>query len=103
MKEYFIIHAKQGNFFANNIKKSDCQTVAILEAESLEEAYRLSQNIDTPWINGSKVTKKMVEQARSTSVGDIIKEIGHEGVPMMVANIGFEEVELKNNTYKKVK
>lgn len=55
--------------------------VGFVEANSLEEAFRLSQNGEKPW-NEAK-------PCRSTSVGDIIQ--APDGF-YMVKNIGFQKL-----------
>ena len=57
--------------------------VATVEAASLEEAFKLSQNNDI-------VSEYSELDIRSTSVGDVITD--PDGKSHMVMNVGFQEV-----------
>jgi hypothetical protein len=49
--------------------------VATVEADTVEDVYRLSQNIEDSWLTNPGVTPaKGVTRARSTSVGDVIED-----------------------------
>lgn len=61
--------------------------------ERLNEAYRLTQNLDLPWVDGaSQLFGEAARHmgARSTSVGDVIETA--EGL-FMVAPFGFRKIE----------
>lgn len=89
--KFDIYHSKQSNFFAESLPKESYQTVATIEASSLDEAYLKSQNIDSCWVNDPDVDSTL-ENCRSTSVGDIIIN-NDENQAYMVMDIGFEKVE----------
>lgn len=48
---------------------------ATVEGDTLEDAYRLTNNIDYAWTKNPEVTSSG-NSLRSTSVGDIIREVG---------------------------
>ena len=78
----YNIYHPFGGIMNHNCERGlyEYQQVATVEANSLEEAYRLAQN------ENDSYTKNDV---RSTSVGDIItSETGH----YMVKNIGFYKI-----------
>ena len=78
MFTYAIYHATGANKF-KEIAMQKRKLVGSVEAASLEEAFRLSQNGEKPW-NEQK-------PCRSTSVGDMIH--GSDGY-YLVKNVGFE-------------
>lgn len=53
-------------------KKEMYEMIAIVETENKEEAFMLSNHIDSNWLENKEVTS-YVKQARSTSVGDIMQ------------------------------
>lgn len=68
---------------------------AIVETDELEEAYALTNNIDSSWTQ-NKGVKCYTLKPRSTSVGDILL---HDGKYHVVEMVGFREVtaeEMKN-------
>lgn len=79
MQEYSIYHAVNPTFDEEFIQER--ALVGTVQAESLEDAYRLSQNFDSNWNEQNP--------CRSTSVGDVIR--GTEGF-FVVAGIGFKEL-----------
>ena len=84
MKDYRIFHPVGG---ALNTKKErgvyEYELVCTVKAESLEDAFKLSQNDLSPEYRELK--------ARSTSVGDIIVDDSEE-IHYFVDNVGFEEI-----------
>lgn len=48
--------------------------VATVDTESLEEAYRLTNNIDASWIHNPNVDPTYNQDQRSTSVGDLLRD-----------------------------
>lgn len=77
---YAIYHHKNPTFWEPEddlINPHDFEWIAIIDAENLEDAFRLSNSIDTPWWHNAEVIS-LSDKApgyRSTSVGDIIVEI----------------------------
>jgi hypothetical protein len=57
------------------IKREGYTQVATVTAESLDEAYRLTNSIDEPWQHNPSVTPARPDTPeRSTSIGDVIVE-----------------------------
>jgi len=73
------------------------KVVAIVDCDSLGEAFHLTNHIDTEWQSNNHVDA-MASNARSTSVGDIIED--NDGKLWMVAGCGFEEVEWHKGSFK---
>lgn len=69
----------------------DFDHVADVEAESLDEAFGLTQHIDLPWQTDIRVDAR-IDNPRSTSVGDVL--VRHDGkngdLKVVVAPMGFE-------------
>ena len=64
--------------------------VAEVEAESVEDAYRLTNNIETAWNYNPEVTYLAEPKGcRSTSMGDVIVASGHA---FRCASVGWEEI-----------
>lgn len=63
--------------------------VADVEAESIEDAYRLTNTIDRAWWNHQEVTPIAKTPMRSTSVGDVI--VAPDG-PKLCCPVGWQEV-----------
>ena len=68
-------------------KIQDCELVAIVNTDSLESAYRLTQATERFWWENEKVELKRVYLIRSTSVGDLLAV--ESGEVYMVAVQGF--------------
>jgi len=70
--------------------------VAVVAAESLEDAYRKSQNDDWGWVCQRDVLLRFgpAVEARSTSIGDVILELPNSSRPIQkafaVALMGFQ-------------
>ena len=67
-------------------------------SDILEDAYRLTNNIDSPWMGGEVLEIGTVSEdakGRSTSIGDVVVV---EGVEYMVDSFGFtclDDIELE--------
>jgi len=73
-----------------NLKNYDL--VAMVESETLDDVFRITNHIDTSWWNNPEVIMAYNE-VRSTSVGDVAVELeSHKA--HMVMGIGWEEVKL---------
>jgi hypothetical protein len=71
------------------IKRADYIKVAEVEAQDLDEVFRLTNTIDHDWQENEHVTATRPGQPeRSTSVGDVIV-LGHQA--WIVASAGFRE------------
>lgn len=73
--------------------------MASVETDDMDEAFRLTNHIDSDWMENKRVkafvVKAFVKQARSTSVGDVFMVWkGDKGKPQsfIVAPIGFKPV-----------
>ncbi len=78
MKQYHIFHATGRDRFSE-VAIQPRIYAGYVEATSLNEAYALSQNIDSAW--------NEVQPCRSTSVGDVIQD---DDTFYMVCGVGFE-------------
>lgn len=90
-----VFHAKKlvGFIFPDSdLPKFPAEYVEVgtVDTDSLDEAYALTQNVESFWGLNNKTAAKFL-QCRSTSVGDVIKT--SEGKFFMVANFGFEEIQ----------
>jgi len=73
--------------------KSNYKLVAEVVGNDLGVAFQKTNHIDTAWWENDGVYK--VEESRSTSVGDLMEM--EDGTLIMVAGIGFDEVEWDEN------
>ena len=63
--------------------------VADIAVDNINDVFRLTQNLETPWTDGPYV--RMAEmRRRSTSIGDVIQT--EDGRTFVVAPLGLEEV-----------
>jgi len=78
-------------FGKGTLKGVTIHQVAQVATDELEEAYRLTNNIDTCWIENPEVTPIGItgEAARSTSVGDVLF-LNDKGY--VVESFGFREI-----------
>jgi hypothetical protein len=105
MTKFTIFQAVKGNFFAEEINIADYKRIADIECESIDDAYALSQNIHSFWLENKQVTvfphSEYQKAARSTSVGDLI--FSHsEDTYYMVEDIVFSKVVIKNSKICKI-
>lgn len=68
------------------------ELVAYVRIDSVDEAYRLTNNIDCPWWENEGV--KVVKKSRSTSVGDVI--VSPQGEVYLCKILGWEKLECKH-------
>jgi hypothetical protein len=105
MSKFTILQAVAGNLFAEEMDISKFSRIADIECESINEAYSLSQNIDSFWLENKQVTvypySEYQKAARSTSVGDIIYS-EKEDTYYMVENLGFSKLKIENSMTVKV-
>lgn len=78
---YTVYHADNPTFCLPHPKfslndRTGFSVVAIVDAASLEEVFRLTNHIDKPWQENDQVSYGK-KNARSTSVGDVV--VGNEG------------------------
>lgn len=89
MNDYVIYHANNFGTAGDGFTK-----VAVVSADSLSEAYRLSNNVEESWVDNSQVTvnsklPKANEGLRSTSSGDVIFD-SDEGKFYFLVPMGYE-------------
>ena len=85
MNEYVIYHANNFGTAGDGFTK-----VAVVSADSLSEAYRLSNNVEENWIYNHQVKlSKASEGLRSTSSGDVIFN-SEEGKFYFLVPIGYK-------------
>lgn len=81
--------------------------VAEVQTQELEDAFRLTNSIDTPWEH-NPLTKAYKKNSRSSSVSDIFVKVDDQGFPISfhgVASSGFETLDfdrMKKNLYHKI-
>lgn len=68
-------------------REKNYQLVAAVEAESLEEVYRLTNHLDRDWRENALVKSLATTPPRSTSVGDVIVQ---GNLAWLVDHIGFQ-------------
>ncbi len=90
--EIKVYHAKKGNFFAEHIPRNEYELVAKIDAEGLEDTFRLSQNINQRWTNNRQVMFRSSNELRSTSTGDVLEMNGKH---FMVLDIGWDEIDFE--------
>lgn len=73
--KFAIFHAKKGNFLADELPIGDFKFVATVNADNINDVFGISQNIDKSWLKNQDVIATTQTEARSTSVGDVIKDI----------------------------
>jgi hypothetical protein len=65
--------------------------VAVVEARDLCDTYRITNHIDAAWYDNPEVVELLNDQARSTSVGDVV--VDEAGRAHLCACFGWEELE----------
>ena len=95
----YVFHKKHSDFFTvpDTVDLAEYDLVARVEADELEDAYRLTNNIDWSWTENPEVLwhkplSKERAGIRSTSVGDVICTA--EGL-FVVDRVGFKELEVR--------
>ncbi len=81
MKQYHIFHATHPGVRFTETEIQPRQYVGFVEANSIEKAFKLSQNLESNW--------NPTNPCRSTSVGDVIQD---DDKFFMVCGIGFKEL-----------
>ena len=72
--EYQLYHAKNPTFGMGNRPKfpDEYEMVAVVEASSLEDIFRLTNHIESDWTGNAEILEVIATYPRSTSVGDIV-------------------------------
>ena len=73
---------------AAKLTEAELTKAAVVHTDSLEDAFRLTNNIDSAWTDNEGVSPTF-QSRRSTSVGDIMTK---DGKRFMVASVGFVEL-----------
>ena len=85
-----VYHNPKSNFMqanrSNPLHSGHFFGFILVHTNDLEEAYMLTNHIDTPWHKNPKVT--CIRESRSTSVGDFMER---DGEWFVVAPMGFEK------------
>lgn len=79
MEQFHIYHATQPGLMFTETIEQPRKYAGFVQANSLEEAFKLSQNLEGEW--------NPVNPCRSTSIGDVIQA---DNGFYMVKGIGFE-------------
>jgi len=72
--QYTVFHAKQPSFGFGvhpEFTQKDFKAVAVVEAQSVDDVFRITNHIDDSWTKNPEVIR-YVGQPRSTSVGDVV-------------------------------
>jgi hypothetical protein len=80
------------------LPKNQFQIVANIEAGNLDDAFRLTQNIDEPWSENEHVIP-IGKRHRSTSVGDVIRKDDEYSIVMIVGFKKFVFLESPEQAY----
>lgn len=73
--KFKVYHQRVPIFFAPSphpSKLEDCDHVANVEVNSIDEVFRVTNHIDSEWFKNPEVTWHRSNNERSTSVGDIV-------------------------------
>ena len=72
--EYTLYHAKNPTFGMGDRPKfpDEYDRVAIVETNSLEDVFRLTNHIESDWTGNPEVIVAISMYPRSTSVGDVV-------------------------------
>jgi len=92
--KFTVYHAKNPTFgfgkeqpFPEAYKK-----VALVEADSIDDVFRITNHIDSDWRDNPEVKEhNLFEKDRSTSVGDVV--VDENGVRFYCAPVGWTEME----------
>lgn len=79
----------------NMFKAGQYDKVAVVKSNDLEDAFKLTNNIDQPWVQNDNLLfpcPRPHDGYRSTSVGDLMQR-GQEY--FIVAGFGFRKIELE--------
>ena len=91
--EFEVYHSVRGNFSGEeNVKSNQYEKVAVVEADSLDDVYDMTQNISHSWTKNKGVKIPLKEICRSTSIGDIIRNL-NENQSYIVKMVGFKKIE----------
>jgi len=91
--KYNVYHAINPTFgFGEPLKFPDeYEKVAVVDADSLEDTFRITNHIDKSWTTNSEVVELIKLHNRSTSVGDIVED--ETGVRHLCKPCGWEVIE----------
>lgn len=89
MTQYHIFHSKPNKFMFTETEIQPREYVGFVNANSIEEAFKLSQNIESDW--------NPTNPCGSTSVGNVIQE---NDKFFMVCSVGFKELRTEEEIAK---
>ena len=74
--KYKIYHAKNPTFgFGQDPKfPEEYEEVAIVEANSVDDTFKITNHIDENWTRNPEVVELINHNPRSTSVGDVVED-----------------------------
>ncbi len=90
--QYSIWHVKKPNFgFGKEFKfPDDYDKVAIVNAKNNDDAFMITNHIDSDWTKNSEVIQLFKQKCRSTSVGDVV--VDEDNVAYRCENVGWEMI-----------
>lgn len=74
MPKYITYHNQNFTdyFFSKSLKGNHIKKAAVVEADNLDDVYRATNTIDSPWTENPEVKEVLTDSPRSLSVGDLI-------------------------------
>ena len=90
--KYKIYHAKNPTFgFGQDPKfPEEYEEVAIVEANSVDDTFKITNHIDENWTRNPEVVELINHNPRSTSVGDVVED--EEGKFHYCDMVGWKEI-----------
>jgi hypothetical protein len=89
--KYTVWHAINPTFGIGGHREFNMKNfkrVALVEATSIDDTYRITNHIDEPWWDNQEVLKH-VGDSRSTSVGDVV--VAENGATYLCDFVGWKE------------
>lgn len=77
--------------FTKSLKGSHIKQAAVIEANDLEDVFRVTNNIDHPWTENQEVKKVLTAFPRSLSVGDLVLDRSTDKL-YVVEDCGYREI-----------
>lgn len=80
--------------FTEKVEAAKLNEVAVIDTNDLNEAFTLTQNINSSWTVLPQV-KTDLKECRSTSAGDVLIK---DGKFFLIAIAGFKKIDIKDYT-----